>query len=309
MGKFAITLAFAAAFILMFGCIAPQASSGNAQFPAPPTPPAAPVLGGDSDAHGCIGSAGYVWCEETQKCIRPWEENCTAAPAIIGNGSPAIVGNDADLHGCIASAGYSWCPEKEKCLRIWEESCPSLEAAALEEQAKTYCANDTTVYLCGEYIRVVSGMPGAGSTFYTLGNYDPVATCPLVAPDSMSEQCNLLLFGNNCIETQVQCSTPPAAVTDLKDDPSFVGAQLSWSQPDASAADYEIYRGDESLFIVSLIKTTAQTSYDDVFDGGNQTFAYFVRARNAAGLMSDSSNIIYVTQLSTANQPSPGQID
>jgi hypothetical protein len=35
--------------------------------------------GSDRDAHGCIPSAGYSWCEASQKCYRPWEENCTSA--------------------------------------------------------------------------------------------------------------------------------------------------------------------------------------------------------------------------------------
>lgn len=35
------------------------------------------IVGGDKDEHGCIGSAGYSWCEEKQKCLRVWEENCT----------------------------------------------------------------------------------------------------------------------------------------------------------------------------------------------------------------------------------------
>lgn len=35
-----------------------------------------PLLGGDRDEHDCIPSAGYVWCEKLQKCIRPWEEEC-----------------------------------------------------------------------------------------------------------------------------------------------------------------------------------------------------------------------------------------
>ncbi|MFA6511946.1 MAG: hypothetical protein WCV86_02385 [Patescibacteria group bacterium] len=35
------------------------------------------LLGGDSDEHGCIGSAGYSWCEAKQKCLRIWEEDCT----------------------------------------------------------------------------------------------------------------------------------------------------------------------------------------------------------------------------------------
>ena len=34
------------------------------------------LLGGDRDEHGCIPSAGYLWCEELQECIRPWETPC-----------------------------------------------------------------------------------------------------------------------------------------------------------------------------------------------------------------------------------------
>ena len=35
-----------------------------------------PSVGGDRDEHGCIPSAGYTWCEEKQKCLRVWEEEC-----------------------------------------------------------------------------------------------------------------------------------------------------------------------------------------------------------------------------------------
>jgi len=34
------------------------------------------IVGGDRDIHGCIGSAGYSWCEPKQKCLRVWEEGC-----------------------------------------------------------------------------------------------------------------------------------------------------------------------------------------------------------------------------------------
>ncbi len=34
------------------------------------------VVGGDKDEHGCIASAGYQWCSETNKCYRPWEAKC-----------------------------------------------------------------------------------------------------------------------------------------------------------------------------------------------------------------------------------------
>lgn len=34
------------------------------------------IVGGDRDEHGCIGSAGYSWCEKKNKCLRIWEERC-----------------------------------------------------------------------------------------------------------------------------------------------------------------------------------------------------------------------------------------
>jgi len=50
-------------------------------WPSSQTPVAVPtkdgeLLGGDTDAHGCIGSAGYSWCEPKGKCLRLWEEAC-----------------------------------------------------------------------------------------------------------------------------------------------------------------------------------------------------------------------------------------
>ena len=72
-------------------------------------------LPGVKDTHGCIASAGYTWCKESGKCIRIWEENCTAP----------LFGSDRDAYGCIPSAGYSWCPELSSCVRTWETPCAS----------------------------------------------------------------------------------------------------------------------------------------------------------------------------------------
>ncbi len=41
--------------------------------------PSGIVVGGDKDSHGCIGSAGYTWCQAKNQCIRSWEQYCTAA--------------------------------------------------------------------------------------------------------------------------------------------------------------------------------------------------------------------------------------
>ena len=34
------------------------------------------LVGNDRDQHNCIGSAGYSWCENKNKCYRPFEEFC-----------------------------------------------------------------------------------------------------------------------------------------------------------------------------------------------------------------------------------------
>jgi len=61
----------ACAFVLS-ACAAP--STPPAQSPAQASAPAVPPMpGSDRDAHGCIPSAGYSWCEATQQCERPWE--------------------------------------------------------------------------------------------------------------------------------------------------------------------------------------------------------------------------------------------
>ncbi|HKT98580.1 MAG TPA: hypothetical protein VJS30_18950 [Paraburkholderia sp.] len=56
-----LCVCLAAATTLLAACAA--STSG--------TPAAA--VGADRDAHGCIGSAGYAWCEHTGRCERPWE--------------------------------------------------------------------------------------------------------------------------------------------------------------------------------------------------------------------------------------------
>lgn len=50
----------------------PAAPEPTAATPGDDASAPAPV-GADRDAHGCIGSAGYAWCEQAQRCERPWE--------------------------------------------------------------------------------------------------------------------------------------------------------------------------------------------------------------------------------------------
>ncbi len=67
------------------------------------------IAGGDKDAHGCIGSAGYQWCEVKQKCLRTWEEYCGSSdldPAF--NVLTAIRNNDTGVFGYTTSSAFEW---------------------------------------------------------------------------------------------------------------------------------------------------------------------------------------------------------
>jgi hypothetical protein len=53
---------------------APEAAKTEA------TPVAAPMVGGDSDEHGCKGSAGYTWSVVKNECIRIFESGIRLDP-------------------------------------------------------------------------------------------------------------------------------------------------------------------------------------------------------------------------------------
>ena len=59
------------------------------------------LVGGDRDEYGCIGSAGYLWDEEAQACVRPWETETTPLTpeqieALIGEEVRAEIINEVD---------------------------------------------------------------------------------------------------------------------------------------------------------------------------------------------------------------------
>lgn len=56
--------------IFMAGCNVPPQATVD-ETPVEQVPPMA--IGGSRDAHDCLVSAGYSWCERTAKCERSWE--------------------------------------------------------------------------------------------------------------------------------------------------------------------------------------------------------------------------------------------
>ena len=188
-----LIIAFLMFGLLLFGCPGGEQAPAEEVTPAEETPETPPVIvGNDSDEHGCIGSAGYVWCESLGECIRPWETECPE--------ETPMVGNDSDEHGCKGSAGYSWCETLQECVRPWETPCTSL----IDQVAEGFCNGENVdkVYVCGDHFRTVSTLEGGGSTIYDASGTE-IVTCPVVAPDSMSDLCKQYLLGDNCVEEEV----------------------------------------------------------------------------------------------------------
>ena len=63
------------AALLFYGCptSSPDPPSSTDEEKASAPAPERAMPGSDRDEHGCIGSAGYRWCERTKQCERPWE--------------------------------------------------------------------------------------------------------------------------------------------------------------------------------------------------------------------------------------------
>ena len=75
---------------------------------------------------------------------------------------------------------------------------PDVITSDIRSEAKKYCGDEKDVYVCGENIKVVSMVPGAGATYYKADGTE--LQCPVVAPDSMSDECKQLLLGDDCEE-------------------------------------------------------------------------------------------------------------
>jgi len=143
-----------AACIILAGCMS---QGGTPQVPD----------GSDSDEHGCMGSAGYVWCAQKGKCLRPFEENCTEA-------QPA----GTDVHGCIEADGYSWCQAKQACIKL-PDTCGETQAQGepgtpgAPVEPVNFCSQPQTAhaYACAEYT-VVEEKGGAG--IFSIFNKDGI---------------------------------------------------------------------------------------------------------------------------------------
>lgn len=95
-----------AALLLLAGC-AQQEQPPAAAPEEPQQPP-----GSDGDAHGCIPSAGYTWCESRQACVRLWETPC---PALTEAQARAI----AESSPCMDEGALTGTPTYNENSKTW----------------------------------------------------------------------------------------------------------------------------------------------------------------------------------------------
>ncbi len=120
--------------------------------------PTQPIVGGDRDIHGCIGSAGYSWCEPKQKCLRIWEEPCeaTASPTPSGQVPSASSGQvPSASSGQVPSASPA--DESETIKAVIKQALVAKRGSSANELSVSVSKNDGAFATGG-----ASGQGGGG---------------------------------------------------------------------------------------------------------------------------------------------------
>ncbi len=125
-----------------------------------------PIVGNDKDEHGCIGSAGYQWCEEKQKCLRTWEEDCPSLAAEDSKGAAAGNGSKPETAPGQQVAAAMQEQNQSKTLaqameRIKEQQQEmEQEQSGMDEAQKKIYQNQNTVRLAVHTLLDMEGLIG-----------------------------------------------------------------------------------------------------------------------------------------------------
>ncbi|MCK5299753.1 MAG: hypothetical protein KAJ54_01230 [Candidatus Aenigmarchaeota archaeon] len=88
------------------------------------------IIGGDRDEYGCLGSAGYSWCEAKEKCIRAWEEDCSS-----GDPQFELLSESIDVAKMFAKGMREYIEEEGNNLRVVnavQAKCPGCWEVEIE---------------------------------------------------------------------------------------------------------------------------------------------------------------------------------
>jgi len=110
------------------------------------------MVGNDKDEHGCIGSAGYSWCEAKQKCLRTWEENCPAA-------------NIQTFEECVAAGNPVMESYPRQCAANGKTFTEKIEHICTEQESLATACTLEYNPVCGKLI-----LNSGETTYQTFGN-------------------------------------------------------------------------------------------------------------------------------------------
>ncbi|MFC1754532.1 hypothetical protein ACFL96_14245 [Thermoproteota archaeon] len=163
-------------------------------------------IGGERDEHGCLGPAGYSWNETVGACVREWEldtESKRDAARIAAETFEDSYGltitqiTVARCPGCFI-VKFSDPDYEQYDVQIANWTVVDDRSLETEMLAEKFCddADIGAVYRCGDNTKVISKVPGAGTTYYRGDGVQ--IQCPVVAPDSMTEECKQIMLEDDC---------------------------------------------------------------------------------------------------------------
>lgn len=112
------------------------------------------IVGGDRDEHGCIGSAGYSWCEEKEKCLRVWEEPCEDEDETEDEVEDGETNYDDNV--CVCTLEYM--PVCGENGQTYGNKCVA-ECEDVDIEYEGECKTENTCICTKEYMPVCATMP------------------------------------------------------------------------------------------------------------------------------------------------------
>jgi len=168
------------------------------------------IVGGDKDEHGCIGSAGYSWCDAKQKCLRTWEENCTTQDT-----SKHICTEQESIATACTLEYAPVCGEivlnmGKTIYQTFGNGCSACAAMKVVSYTQGECPPDKTTDMCvdqqGNYLTLPEAVDIAKSS--ACGNNLVIQACS--CPQGYSKEgdsCNPACYSTTppCLAPSVQC--------------------------------------------------------------------------------------------------------
>ncbi len=155
------------------------------------------IIGGDTDEHGCLVAAGYSWDTDIGACVRSWEledesVRNAAKMAVAPLSYPVTVVEVTVMRcpGCFAVKLQRNDNREMMTVNIIDWKISGDDNPAVDTSSRSF--------MCGDYFKHVSDNLGGGATYY-IGTKK--FQCPVVAPDSMSQECKEVI-GLECTQLE-----------------------------------------------------------------------------------------------------------